>query len=154
MGIFCRSFVMETAFPLEQALERLLLAVELREFQGTVSPKGFSIRRIISYNNSFRPQIRGRFEPSVAGTKIVGEMKMTSLGHLILVALSVPFVVLFILRAPAPDSIEDVMKPFALPLFFYLLGWIAFAAEARIARKSLSQLWESARGENDRAFPI
>src|SRR5579883_738093 len=45
-------------------------------YEGTLSETGFHISRIIHYRNSFLPIIRGRFEPSPAGTAVQITMRL------------------------------------------------------------------------------
>ncbi len=117
------------------------------EFEGNVSPQGFRISRIISYRNSCIPIIGGRFEPSSAGTRIVIEMKMHTLGYVFLVGgMGLLFVVLssFIPTGDkAPGSAVVAIAPFAGPCFIYMVCWVFFAMEVSIARAALRKLWES-----------
>ena len=55
------------------------------QFEGYLSPKDFSISRIISYRNCCIPVLRGRFEPTTAGTRAAIDMKMNGLGYVPLV---------------------------------------------------------------------
>lgn len=70
--------------PLPQTWGQGLFASGGFEFEGDVSPQGFNITRI-TYRNSCIPVIRGRFEPSAIGTRIVIEMNMHPLGYVFLV---------------------------------------------------------------------
>jgi hypothetical protein len=112
------------------------------EFEGDVSPQAFNISRIISYRNSCIPIIRGRFEPSAIGTRIVIEMKMNSLGYVFLVGgITISFVVLSILAVNGQGLPVTGIAAFAAPCFIFLVCWIAFAAEAGTARAALSRFW-------------
>ena len=112
------------------------------EFEGDVSPQAFNISRIISYRNSCIPVIRGRFEPSAAGTKIVIEMKMHPLGYVFLVGgTTIPFVVLSILAGDGQGVPVTAIAAFAAPCFLFTVCWVAFAGEAGTARAALSRLW-------------
>jgi hypothetical protein len=117
------------------------------EFEGFVSPQGFRISRIISYRNACIPVVRGRFEPSGAGTRIVIEMAMHPLGWVLLVggmglSFFVPALIIFG-GDKAPSSSIDAVVPFAAPCLIGLVCWLAFAAEAGIARGALSRIWAS-----------
>ena len=59
------------------------------QFEGDISPQQFKITRIISYRNSCLPVIRGRFEPTQAGTRIVIDMKMHPLGWVLLIGFAI-----------------------------------------------------------------
>ena len=47
-----------------------------REFAGTVGDGRFRVQRIIHYQNSFLPRIRGRIEPAPGGSRIRGTMML------------------------------------------------------------------------------
>jgi hypothetical protein len=112
------------------------------QFDGDVSPREFNISRIISYRNSCIPIIRGRFEPSPAGTRIVVEMKMHPLGYVFLVGFTgISFVVLSLLAANGQGVPVTTLAAFAGPFFVFTICWAAFSFEANIARASLSRLW-------------
>lgn len=115
------------------------------EFEGNVSPQGFRISRIISYRNSCIPIIRGRFEQSGTGTRVVIEMKMHPLGWVFLVggmglSCLVPAAIIL-----GGGKGSGVLAPVAIvaPCFLGLVCWLAFAAEAGIARGAMSRIWES-----------
>ena len=112
------------------------------EFEGDVSPKEFNISRIISYRNSCIPLIRGRFEPSATGTRIVIEMKMHPLGYVFLIGgTALSFSALSTLALSGQGTPVTGVLAFAAPCFIFGVCWIAFAAEAGTARAALSQLW-------------
>ena len=65
-----------------------LFSRERRYFLGNVDKKGFKVIRNISYLNSFLPEIKGAFEPSISGTNV----KITMIGNpIIIVALVAAF---------------------------------------------------------------
>lgn len=108
------------------------------EFEGDVSPQEFNVSRIISYRNSCIPVIRGRFEPSAAGTRIVIEMKMHPLGYVFLVGrITISFVVLSILAVNGQGFPVTAVAAFAAPCFIFTVCWVAFALEASTARAAL-----------------
>jgi len=112
------------------------------EFEGDFSPREFNISRIIAYRNSCIPVIRGRFEPSTSGTRIVVEMKMHPLGYVFMVGgIAVSFVVLSILAVNGEGVPVTGIAAFAAPCFIFVICWIAFAAEAGAARAALSRYW-------------
>jgi hypothetical protein len=113
------------------------------EFEGDLSPRDFNISRIINYRNSCIPDIRGRFEPTATGTRIVIEMKMNPLGYVFLVGgIAVPFIVLSALAAAGQGSPFTAIGALAIPCFMFAICWIAFSAEAGTARVALSRLWQ------------
>jgi hypothetical protein len=112
------------------------------EFEGDLSPREFKISRIISYRNSCLPVIRGRFEPSATGTRVVIEMKMHPLGWVLLVGfVSISFLVLSVLAGNGQGTPATGILAVAAPCFIVTVCWLAFAAEANMARAALSQLW-------------
>jgi hypothetical protein len=78
-----KRFVIETSLPREKVIGKLLQVVqpkkfwpnpfsdERKQFQGTVSKDNFTAVRNIYYLNSFIPYIKGRFDSSDNGTKII-----------------------------------------------------------------------------------
>jgi hypothetical protein len=122
--------------------ERLSGASEF-EFEGDISPKGFCISRIIRYRNSCLPEVRGTFEPSNAGTKIVIEMKMHPIGYVVLVGgMAFLFVMLLLFVGAEEAPSVAAFAPFAIPWLVYLGCWVGFTSEAQIAHRSLSQIWD------------
>jgi len=115
------------------------------QFEGDVSQQQFNITRIINYRNSCIPVIRGRFEPTPAGTRVVIDMKMHALGWVLLVGFgTVSFFALSILALNSQRP-ATTMLAFAGPIFIALVCWAAFTAEANTARAVLSRLWPSQR---------
>lgn len=158
---FCSSCgrpVDRPASAVKQWAERFLPAPNGRrfEFEGYVSPKEFNITRIIGYRNCCIPVIRGRFEPSNAGTRIAVEMRMHALGYVFLVGGGfISFTVLsavFYGGDRPPSSGFLYLLPFAAPCFFGLISWLAYAAEAGLGRAALSRVWESAPPLQGEAF--
>lgn len=114
------------------------------EFEGCLSPQEFTISRIVSYRNSCIPVIRGRFEPSATGTRIVVEMKMHPLGYVFMVGgTTISFVVLSILAVNSPGTPVTGIGALAAPCFIFAVCWVAFAAEASTARAALSRRWQT-----------
>ena len=112
------------------------------QFEGEISAQQFNITRIINYRNSCIPVIRGRFEPSATGTRIVIEMKMHPLGWVLLVGFStVSFFALSILALNYQGLPVTAMLAFGGPIFIALVCWAAFTAEANTARAVLSRFW-------------
>src|ERR1700722_1703335 len=64
---FCSNCGQSTPPPLPQTWAERRFSSGF-EFEGDVSPREFSISRIISYRNSCIPMIQGRFESSASGT--------------------------------------------------------------------------------------
>ena len=128
--------------PLPQTWTQRLFSSGGFEFEGDVSAQGFNITRIISYRNSCIPIVSGRFEPSATGTRIVIEMKMHPLGYVLLVGgAAISFVVFSALAGDGQASPVTAIAAFAVPCFFLVVCWLAFAGEARAARGALGRVW-------------
>ncbi len=112
------------------------------EFEGDLSPRDFHISRIISYRNACIPEIRGRFEPSPTGTRVVVEMKMNPVGYFFLVAgIAISLFVFSVLALSSQGLPISGIAAFAVPCLFFVVCWIAFSAEASTARTALSRFW-------------
>jgi hypothetical protein len=81
-------FVIETPLPAEKVMLKLLQVIQpkkfwpnpfsddRKQFEGTVSKDGFRAVRNIFYLNSFIPFIKGRFDSSDNGTRIIITMSI------------------------------------------------------------------------------
>ncbi len=117
------------------------------EFEGSIRPEGFWISRIISYRNSCIPIVTGRFEPSGAGTRITIEMNMHPLGWVFLVGgMGLSFTIPTAILSANQSSSSSVLAivAFAAPCFIFMVCWLAFGAEASIARAAMRRIWEGA----------
>jgi hypothetical protein len=113
------------------------------EFEGDLSPRDFNISRIISYRNSCIPEIRGRFEPSAAGTRIVVEMKMNPVGYFFLFAGTAITLMVFSALAVSGQGLPITgIAAFAMPCFLFAICAIAFGVEAGTARTALTRYWQ------------
>ena len=148
-ALFCSSCgqaVSRDAPPRQPWLQRAFSSRKGFEFEGTVRAQGFWISRIIYYRNACIPIVTGRFEPSGAGTRIVVEMTMHPLGWVLLVGgMGLFFAVPAAILAGGQSSSSNVLAivVFAGPCFIYMVCWLAFAAEASIARGVMGRIWES-----------
>lgn len=133
-------------------LSKLLLARAFSsrqgfEFQGSASPRGFHISRIIAYRNCCIPVITGQFQPAGAGTRVVVDMRMHPLGYVLLAAgMWLTFVVPLAIMAGDNGRLPALfaLLPLAAPCFIALVCWLAFRVEADIASGALGRIWESA----------
>jgi hypothetical protein len=115
------------------------------QFEGYISPREFNITRIINYRNSRIPVIRGRFEPSPTGTKIVIEMTMHPFGYVFPIGgATLAFFVVSTLASDSQGFPVTAIAALAAPCVIALVCWIAFTSEANTARTALSQLWPPA----------
>lgn len=145
-GHFCSRCGQPAPPPLQQSWAQRHFSSGGFEFEGDLSPRQFNISRIISYRNSCIPDIRGRFEPLAAGTRIVIEMKMNPLGYVFLIGgAAVSFIVPTILAVSGVGSAVTGLAAFVGPCFIFAVCWVAFAAEAGNARAALSRIWQQAQ---------
>jgi hypothetical protein len=139
---FCAQCGQPTPPPIPQTWVQRNFSSGGFQFEGDVSPQGFNITRIITYRNSCIPVIRGRFEPSSTGTRIVVEMNMHPLGWVFLIgSTTVSFFVLSTVALSGQGLPATAILAFAAPCFFCLVSWAAFTAEANTARAALSRPW-------------
>jgi hypothetical protein len=141
-GVFCSHCGQPTPPPIPLTWTQRLFSSGGFEFEGDVSPQSFDITRIISYRNSCIPVIRGRFEPSATGTRIVIDMKMHPLGYVFLVGgVTISFVVLSALAGSGQGWPVTAIGAFVAPCFVFIVCWLAFAGEASTARGALGRVW-------------
>jgi hypothetical protein len=70
------------------------------------------------------------------------EMKMHPMGYLFLVGgMTIPFVALSLIAVSGQGLPMTAVAAFAAPCFIFTVCWVAFAAEASIARAALSRFW-------------
>ena len=120
-----------------------------RPFEGAVTQSSFDIRRIISYRNSFVPQIRGTIAPEGGGSRISITMQL-HLAVAIFMTLWLSAVFLAVIAsAPAVLSGRAELATALVPLGMFLFGSIltvaSFSIEARKAERLLASLLDGAR---------
>jgi hypothetical protein len=148
-------FSVQTHHPLTaviDALEQYIEAPRLRSpfsrdhapYTGTLSAKGFQIRRIIRYRNSFLPQIHGQFESIPQGTVVHVRMSL----HPFVIAFSLVWFIIYytvitsiVLSTPLLDSLTYLVPLlFLAPLpIFGIVGWV-FGVEAKRSETDLTQI--------------
>jgi hypothetical protein len=113
----------------------------LNNFEGEVTPEGFSITRIIRYRNSFLPMISGGFRDQSGGTHVTMRMRphWFSLGFWMIwmaACVAIAAIVQFI----AADAQRLTVSAFlaAMFVFGYLLCTVSFGIEAEKARLLLT----------------
>jgi hypothetical protein len=118
-------------------------------FEGDVSPVGFSLNRLIHYNNSFIPQIDGRFVKNDKGLQIQVNMHLhtfTMIFCMIWIILVFIFFLAFIqsmissIRYFKLNELSNFI-PFFLLLFGYLIFTVPFKIEAKIAENKFYELF-------------
>ena len=113
-------------------------------YAGTISNSGFEIRRIIHYSNSFLPNIRGRFEPSSAGTRV----RITMSLHPFVIAfllfwLSIWYgisLLIFLSNLLSGDITGEAGLFLGMPIVMLAFFWFAFWSEANYSRRELTAI--------------
>jgi hypothetical protein len=107
-----------------------------KPFEGTVTPNGFTISRVIHYRNSFLPILNGRFTPTPTGTAITVHMTIHPLVGIIVltVILQLGSIMLSALNN------EFDMGIGLLLLGFYLVIMLTFSYEANRAEAWLREV--------------
>ncbi len=110
-----------------------------KTFQGQIVGLGFRIRRIIHYNNSFLPVVRGEVRPGGLGARVEITMRLEAF---VIGFLCVWFGMLFLFAAMGlAHGIRETTGIVGIfGLFGYLLTTIAFSFEASRALGSLRTL--------------
>jgi hypothetical protein len=117
------------------------------KYAGEINGSSFQINRIISYRNSFLPQIIGKIEPQISGCTIRVIMRLhlfvlvfllVWLGIVGLVAVSM------IIAAILFDSNNQLFFfPLGMFIFGCLLSILAFKLESSKSKKDLKTLFET-----------
>jgi hypothetical protein len=145
-----QTIVLESPLAPPEALERLKAAVEpvqllrrdphQRPFEGTVESTSFHINRILTYRNSFRPQLQGRTEPTASGgTRVVVSFQLHPV-VLVLLAFAVWFFAQFWpLGRPSPNATgpDPRLVLVGIVVFVVLLALGCFIPEASKAEQLL-----------------
>lgn len=145
-------FSLESTLPAEEVRRRLERAVEPvkwlrwgpgeRPFEGEVVDQAFHFARIITYRNSFRPQVVGRVEPTAQGSRLVGVMRLHGAVAAVMVAwlaMVLAIAVATVLSPPA-QAVEQRLIPVGMFLFGWAMCAAAFTFEAGRARAALQRL--------------
>jgi hypothetical protein len=118
------------------------LAKSPNDFEGEVTPRGFSFRRIIQYRNSFLPVISGVFEAGLAGTRVSVSMRP----HRFVLAFWIFWMTGVLVCAAAVlfgtvKWLSANTLVFVMMLAFgYLICTIAFGIEAEKARRIITDV--------------
>jgi hypothetical protein len=146
-------FTLDTGLPADEAARRLEAAVEpvtwlrwapgARPFEGVVVGRQFQLARIITYRNSFRPQVVGRVEPTAQGSRLVGVMRLHGGVAVVMVAWFVMVLAISVVTLAAPSAQAIEQRLFA-PVGMFLFGWVmcvaAFTFEAARVQAALGRV--------------
>lgn len=123
-----------------------------KSYEGVIENSHFKISRIIFYQNSFLPIIRGKVERKMNSTVIEVKMKMKFLVIALIILVWLIGFGIFI-KLDSIIILKDELKTFSFLLpaiiffFAYLLPMIAFKIESRIAKKFLKKQFEAEIGK-------
>ena len=115
-------------------------------FQGSISHDGFKITRIIHYENSFLPVIRGTFRLGQSGITVSVRMRIHPLvaAFMCVWFAGVGLGVLIVLAGLLSGRIEPspvLLIPFGMLLFFWALFSGGFWFEANKAKRILMEMF-------------
>lgn len=120
---------------------------ETKPYQGRVVGNSFNISRIISYRNSFLPQISGSIETTFSGSLIRVKMRL----HVAVIVFmciwggivgSVGF--LFLSQAFGSTDFDPMtLMPLGMLLVFYVVVMLAFKYESKQSIADLQSLFEA-----------
>lgn len=118
-----------------------------KPYEGTITGKNFSIRRIIKYRNSFLPRILGSVEQDIQGTSIKVKMRL----HIFVLCFlfiwcSGALIGLFFMAKNVVDNKGFdpwFFMPIGMLLLVYVLTIAAFKYESGKAKNDLKTLFEA-----------
>lgn len=117
-----------------------------RTFEGEVQGSRFTIRRIIRYQNSWRPEIEGWIEPAAQGSRIRVTLRLHRLVAVFMIVWLGAVGLITGTAALAPQASGDalgVIVPGLMFAFGCALTAGAFTWEAATARRLLADLFEA-----------
>lgn len=151
-----QTFCLDTRLKPDEVAARLVAAVEPfrwfrlgrwqnphRPFEGRVTADGFRIVRIIGYNNSFIPVLRGHICPTADGGRVEGKMTLYPAVSAFMAVWMIGFGILGVAGLVAflgGAGFPALLVPFGMFLFGWLLTAGAFTLEARISLRRLRQI--------------
>jgi len=112
-----------------------------RDFEGEVAARSFHVQRVIGYNNSFLPRIRGTIQPGERGSRVEGTMSLHPVVGIFLCiwmgAAAIYGLATSVAAIYGGSGPGDVLIPCGMLLFGWVLTSGAFTFEARVARRLL-----------------
>jgi len=144
-------FVIETPLPADEVMLKLSQVIQRKkfwpnpfsndrkEYEGTISKDGFRVARNIYYLNSFIPSIKGRFDSSDSGTRIIIAM---AIHPLVVVAFALVFAFFgYFLFTFLMELISGSIVILGCLALAYTFCTLAFKREAALDRKFLVKLF-------------
>lgn len=111
-----------------------------KEYEGFINGNSFEINRIIKNRNSFLPQITGTIQRNNNETQIEVKMRLdwAVFGFLFFWC---SFVLFFLIMTLTQSEIStDILIPFFMLLFAYLLTMLGFKIESKRSKKDLEKM--------------
>ncbi|MCT7958581.1 hypothetical protein [Laspinema palackyanum] len=117
-----------------------------KPYQGQIGEHSFKISRIISYRNSFLPQIEGRIQPHGRGSQIEIKMKLHP-AVMIFMCVWLGIVgqgVLMFLAVLFQEEFDPLfLIPVGMLIFGLALPWVGFLPEAKGSKQFLIELFQA-----------
>ena len=123
---------------------RLFSNKETKCYEGYISEKYFSIKRIIGYGNSFLPRIKGSIQKDIQGTKIEVKMRLQDFVAVFLgiwcFGVGTGFIAILISSINKSEFEPVMFIPLGMFLFAYLLTLGGFKSESSKSIKDIEKI--------------
>ncbi|MCT7982521.1 hypothetical protein NG796_04365 [Laspinema sp. A4] len=117
-----------------------------KPYRGQLGEHSFKISRIISYRNSFLPQIEGRIQPHGKGSQIEIEMKLHPIVIIFMcvwLSLVGQFALMFLVVLFKEEFEPAFLIPVGMFIFGLVLPLIGFLPEAKGSKQFLRELFQA-----------
>lgn len=118
-----------------------------KPYEGYINGNIFEINRIVSYRNSFLPQIKGVISQANGATRINVKMRMHIFIYIFLTiwcgGVGLAFIAMLISSINNNNFEPAIFIPFGMLIFAYLLTTGGFKFESSISKKDLEKILNS-----------
>ena len=129
-----------------------------KEYEGTVSNSSFKIQRIISYRNSFLPQIIGNIREEKGYTSIEITMRLRNfviifiMVWMIIFLLLSPFFIPLFFREVESKFVANLASytPFLMLIFIYIISTLSFKIESNTSKLFFERLFEAEKLDSNK----
>ena len=122
---------------------------ETKRYEGIISEKYFSIKRIIEYGNSFLPIIKGTIQKDIQGTRVKVKMRLKTFVSVFIgiwcVGVGIGFISILISSINKNEFESVIFLPLGMFVFVYLLTLGGFKAESTKSIKDLEKILNGQR---------
>ncbi len=146
-----------TSFSQQEIIKRLSEVVEpkkfsfrrkpVKDYEGSVDTNSFDISRVISYRNSFLPEIHGTIQKNNDRTEIQVTMTLNGFVYVFTIAwcliTSISFGFLLIKGIRDKGITLEFFIPLLMLLFIYGLTMICFKMESQKSKEYLKQIFNA-----------